>query len=219
MSVISKESMIRSLQKAIELGKGRNFEQSVELVIVLKDVDVKSQQLKIREAVHLPKGRGKELKVCVVGDAETVENAKEAGAYKTILSTELRDIGKRQAKKIASECDWILVKPDVMGLVGRVLGPALGPRGKIPIPIPPGSTLKALIARYKNTVLVKIKDQPQIMTAIGTENMKPEDLAENAMAVLSAIESKLPARSANIGKIIVKTTMGTPVEVAVASRG
>jgi len=61
--------------------------------------------------------------------------------------------------------------------------------------------------------VTRIKDQPQIMVAIGAEGMKPEDLAENAMAVLSAIESKLPARMANIGKIIVKTTMGMPVEV------
>lgn len=215
MSIVNKEALIRSIEKAIELGKGRSFKQSIELIIVLKDVDVKSQQLKIREAVYLPKGRGKDLKVCVVGDAEVVESAKEGGAYKVILSSELRDIGKKQAKRIASECDWVLVKPELMGTVGRVLGPALGPRGKIPVPIPSGGALKALIAKYKSTVLVKIKDQPVIMAAIGTEDMKAEDLAENAIAVLTAIEGKLPARSANIGKIIIKTTMGIPVEVPI----
>lgn len=213
MSSISRDILVGSIAKAIELGKGRDFKQSVEIIIVLKDVDIKSQQLKIRETVYLPKGRGKDLKVCVVGDADVAEAAKEAGAYRVIIGTELREISKKQAKKIVSECDWILVKPDLMGTVGRVLGPALGPRGKVPVPIPSGGALKTLISRYKNTVLVRIKDQPVIMTAIGTEDMKPEDLAENALAVISAIEGKLPARLANIGKLIVKTTMGIPVEM------
>ncbi|MEM1843166.1 MAG: 50S ribosomal protein L1, partial [Desulfurococcaceae archaeon] len=48
-----------------------------------------------------------------------------------------------------------------------------------------------------------------------TEDMKAEDLAENAVTILSSIESKLPARSANIGKVIVKTTMGMPIEVPI----
>lgn len=214
MSLPSKDMLAKYISKAIDLGKGRNFKQSVELVIVLKDVDIKSQQLKIREVVYLPKGRGKEAKVCVVCDPDIAESVKEAGAHRIILSTELRELNKKQAKKIASECDWILVKPDLMGTVGRVLGPALGPRGKIPVPLPSGGAVKALVSRYKNTVLVRIKDQPVIMTIIGSEDMNPEDLAENAMAVLSAIEGKLPARFANIDKLIFKTTMGIPVEVS-----
>jgi large subunit ribosomal protein L1 len=214
MSLPSRDLLAKHIEKAIELGKGRRFKQSVDFIIVLRDVDLKTQQLKIREAVHLPKGRGREGRMCVVVDPDLAETAKEAGAYKVILSSELRDINKKQAKKIASECDWVLIKPDLMGIAGRVLGPALGPRGKIPIPLPSGGAIKPIIERYKNIVLVKIKDQPVIMTTIGTEDMKPEDLAENALAVLSAIEGKLPARMANIGKIIFKTTMGVPVELS-----
>lgn len=214
MSLPSREVLTQYIAKAVELGKGRNFKQSVELIIVLQDIDLKSQQVKIREVVNLPKGRGKEAKVCVVVDPDLAEVAKEAGAYKVITSNELRELNKKQAKKIASECDWVLVKADLMGVAGRVLGPALGPRGKMPVPVPSGGALKSLIERYKNSVLVKIKDQPILMTAIGTEDMKPEDLAENALAVLSAIESKLPSRTANIGKLVFKTTMGIPVELA-----
>ncbi|MEM0000751.1 MAG: 50S ribosomal protein L1 [Desulfurococcaceae archaeon] len=215
MSAVNREVLVHAIERAIELGKGRGFKQSVELIVVLKDVDIKSPQLKIREAVPLPRGRGKDLRVCVVGDADIAESAKEAGAYKVILSTELRDMSKKQARKVVSVCDWILVKPELMGIVGKVLGPALGPRGKIPVPIPSGSAIKALVTRYKNTVLARIKDQPVIMVAIGTEDMKAEDLAENAVTILSSIESKLPARSANIGKVIVKTTMGMPIEVPI----
>ncbi|MEM2024905.1 MAG: 50S ribosomal protein L1 [Desulfurococcaceae archaeon] len=213
MPELSKEQLASALSKAVELGKGRGFKQSVELVIALKDVDIKSHQLKIRETVYLPSGRGRDLNVCVVGDGDVAEAAKEAGARMVVQSSDLKGFDKKRARKIASECDWILVRSELMGIVGRVLGPALGPRGKIPVPIPPGASIKTLVTRYKNTVLARVKDQPIIMTAIGTEDMKPVDLAENAYTVISAVESKLPARLANIGKIVVKTTMGTPVEV------
>ena len=213
MPLPSREALLAAIKKALESSDKRNFKQSVELIIALKDIDVKSQAAKIREAVFLPKGRGKDLKICVVGDGDFLEAAKEGGAYLTISSTDLKNIDKKQAKKVASTCDWILVRSDLMGVVGRALGPFLGPRGKVPVPVPPGSNVKALISRYKNAVLIRLKDQPQIMTAIGTEDLRPEDLVENALAVLNLVESKLPAGSANIKQIYVKTTMGIPIEV------
>lgn len=213
MPAISKDTLVNVIARALESGTEKKFKQSVELVIVLKDIDLKSQQVKIREPVHLPRGRGKDLKICVVGDSEMVEVAKAEGAYMAMLGDDVKGLNKKQAKKIASTCDWVLVKPEFMGTVGRVLGPALSPRGKVPVPAPSSSALKSMIARYKNTVLVSLRNQPQIMVPIGTEDMKPEDLAENALAVLSTVESKLPAGSANIGKVVVKTTMGIPVEV------
>jgi len=213
MPLPSRDVLLNSIRKAIENGEKRNFKQSVELIVTLKDVDLKSQSMKIREAVFLPKGRGREAKICVIGDGDFLEAAKEANAYLIIPSSDLKNLTKKQTKKIASTCDWILVKSELMGVVGRVLGPALGPRGKVPIPVPSGANIKALVSRYKNTVLVRIKDQPQIMTVIGTEDLPPEDLVENALAVLSLIENKLPAGSANIKQIYVKTTMGIPIEV------
>jgi len=213
MPLPGRDVLLNSIRKAIENGKKRNFKQSVELIVTLKDVDLKSQSMKIREAVFLPKGRGREAKICVIGDGDFLEVAKEANAYLIIPSSDLKNLTKKQTKKIASTCDWILVKSELMGVVGRVLGPALGPRGKVPIPVPSGANIKALVSRYKNTVLVRIKDQPQIMTVIGTEDLPPEDLVENALAVLSLIENKLPAGSANIKQIYVKTTMGIPIEV------
>ncbi|MCC6025006.1 MAG: 50S ribosomal protein L1 [Desulfurococcaceae archaeon] len=213
MPLPSREALLAAIKKALESSDKRNFKQSVELIIALKDIDVKSQAAKIREVVFLPKGRGKDLKICVVGDGDFLEAAKEGGAYLTISSTDLKNIDKKQAKKVASTCDWILVRSDLMGVVGRALGPFLGPRGKVPVPVPPGSNVKALISRYKNAVLIRLKDQPQIMTAIGTEDLRPEDLVENALAVLNLVESKLPAGSANIKQIYVKTTMGIPIEV------
>ncbi|MEM0378725.1 MAG: 50S ribosomal protein L1 [Thermosphaera sp.] len=201
-----------AISKAVEVGKGRRFKQSVEMIVVLRDIDPKSQAGKIREIVVLPKGRGKKQKICVVADGELAEKAKSAGAFMVISSAELGSIGKKQAKKIASSCDWVLVRTDLMAQVGRVLGPALGPRGKPPVPMPPSADISMLIKRYENSVVVRTKEQPQLSVAIGTEDMSLEDLVENANSVLGLLESKLPAGMGNVDRILFKTTMGPAVE-------
>ncbi len=213
MPLPPKEKMRESIEKAIKNSPPRNFKQSVELIVVLRDIDPKSPEGRMRETVFLPKGLGKELKICVVADGEMAEKARNAGAYRVINKTELLSLSRKDAKKIAQTCDWVLVRTDLMANAGRILGPALGPRGKIPVPVPPSINIEAIIKRYKSAVLLRIKDQPQIMTKIGAEDMDLDDLVENAYAILSLLETKLPNGANNIAKIIVKTTMGPPVEV------
>ncbi len=213
MPMPSREVLKEKIVKAIKYSKPRNFKQSVELIVVLRDVDPKSPQGRIRETVFLPKGLGKELKICVVADGEMAEKAKKAGAFMVISKRELLGMSKKDAKKVAQTCDWVLVRTDLMANAGRILGPALGPRGKIPVPVPPNVNIEAVIARYKSAILLRNKDQPQLMAKIGTEDMEPDSLVENAFKILSLLESKLPNGAQNIEKIVVKTTMGPPVEV------
>ena len=118
---------------------------------------------------------------------------------------------RKAAKKIAEQCDWVLVRVDLMGIAGGTLGPALGPRGKAPTPVPMKADIAQMIERYKSAVWVRVRNQPQIMCRVGTEDMPPEKIAENIKAVLSAITGKLGTQK--IGRIIVKRTMGIPVEV------
>ena len=105
------------------------------------------------------------------------------------------------------------MKTDLMPLVGRTLAPALGPRGKVPIPVPPNADIVSFVERYRSAVMLRVKDQPQVMCRVGTEDMKVEDIVENIFKVLSTLEAKLPNPRNNIARIIVKTTMGPPVEV------
>lgn len=210
---VSRDLIEKGISKALELRGERDFKQSVEAILVLKDIDMKSQAGKIRETIALPKGRGKRLNVCVVADGELAVKAREAGAHLVLTSNELQGINRKQAKKIAEECDWVLVRPDLMGLVGRTLGPSLGPRGRVPTPLPPSADVAAMIKRYSSTIMVRTKEQPQLQFPIGTEDMSPSDLADNFLAVFSVIEGKLPNGAGNVAKIIFKTTMGAPVEV------
>ncbi len=202
----------KSLKEAIELARKRNFKESVDLIVVLKDIDLKGPEGRIREIVELPHPPKKEVKICVVADGGTALQAKKLGLT-VITRDELQQMDKKAAKKLAKRCDWVLVQTDLMGLAGRVLGPALGPRGKAPVPLPPNAPLEVFVKKYSKSVNLRVRKQPQVMCSIGTEDMDPKELAENAMAVMSALERKLPNPQNQIAKVIVKTTMGPPILV------
>lgn len=192
----------------------RNFKQSVELIVTFKEVDMKKGELKLREIVALPKTPSKSKNVVVVPSFEQTESAKKAEPNVLLAKEDLQKLlgQKRAIKKLAINNDWFLIAQDSMALAGRILGPALGPRGKFPTPLPTSSEITEYILRFKRSTLVKTKDQPQTQTFIGSEDQKPEDLAENASAVLSAIENKIKGPSV-IKAIYIKTDMGKPVEI------
>jgi large subunit ribosomal protein L1 len=206
------EALTEALRLALQLGKPRRFRQSVELIIALRDVDPRSPEARLREIVYLPHKPPKEPKICVVADGDMALKAREAGVEVFTRQDLLQIRGNRKAaKKIAKRCDWVLVRADLMGLAGGTLGPALGPRGKAPTPVPPAANIAEVIERFKRAVWVRMRNQPQIMARIGTEDMSPEQLAENAMAILQVVEGKLGRQK--IAKVYVKKTMGPPVQV------
>ena len=208
---LTKEVLEEAIRKAIELGAGKGFKQSVELQVVFRGVSPKDPEIKFREAVYLPKGSGKPSKVLVVADGDMLLKAKEAGitAYR---ADEVKSMSRRQIKKLAREFDWVLVRADLMAQMGRILGPALGPRGKAPVPLPVNADIASLVKRYLRSVRLRNKEQAWVGCRIGTEDMDPGDLAENALAVIEKIKAKYK-RPFETTKLYIKTTMGLPIEV------
>jgi len=100
-----------------------------------------------------------------------------------------------------------------MPLVGRTLGATLGPRGKMPKPVPPNIDIKAQIEKLGQTVNLRIRNQPMLQCSIGTEDMKDEEIAENIMTIVRRVEGKLKRGLKNITTIYLKTTMGKPVKI------
>jgi large subunit ribosomal protein L1 len=210
--MISKDSIKKAVLEAIKLGSGRRFKQSVELIVVFKGYDPKSPDIKFRDAVYLPKGLGKPPKVLVIADGELLTKARELG-IDVLSREEVQKLSKRESKKIARKYDWFLVKSDLMTVVGKVLGPSLGPRGKFPIPIQPSANLDAIIKQYSMSTRLRNKEQPWVGCRVGTEDMDPDDITENIMTVLEFIESKIKKPIESVCRVYIKTTMGEPVEV------
>lgn len=211
-----KENLIEGIKNALSEANNpkRNFTQSVDIIVSFKGIDMKKSDIKFREILTLPKPPKKDKKVLVVPAFEQLEAVKKVEPNVILTKEELQKLAgqKRTIRKYARDNDWFLITPDAMSIAGRILGPALGPRGKFPSPLPTSADPAEYILRFKRSILIKTKDQPHIQTFIGTEDQKPEDLAENAVAVLNVIEGKLKNTS-NIKAIYIKTTMGKPVQI------
>ncbi len=219
MSVDALSEKIRNaIEEALRKGKKRRFKESVEMIIAFDSrmIDPRKSEFRIRETVFLPHKPKKDVKICVVATGDLALQAKESGAYKVIGRDELNEMSsdKKKAKKFAKECDWTLIQTDLMPIAGRVIGPALGPRGKIPVPLPPRADVKSVIENYKRAVLVRIKDQPQIQVRIGTIDNSIDELVENAQAILQVVENKFKNLNC-ISAIYFKKTMGEPVKVTI----
>lgn len=218
MSVIATslmDSIQASLKKALESSpKKRRFKQSVEMIITLKDVDLKKPENRINTIVTLPYPPASKLsKVVVIATGDTALKAKEAKADLVIDKDELQKLAndKKSLKKIVKKYDFFLAQTDLMVQVGRILGKYLGPRGKMPQPIPPNTPLEPLIERLKRSIRIRIKEDPVVMCRIGVEDQPVEHLVANARAVLEELLKKFSVN--NIDRIYFKLTMGRPVKV------
>ena len=206
---MAEKSTVMAVQKALEGAKKRNFVETVELAVNLKDVDLSVPKNRITEDVILPNGRGKAVRVCVIGGGELALKAKDV-ADLVITPEELQTIAedKKQAKKIANSTNYFIAEAPLMAVVGKRLGTVLGPRGKMPKPIPPGADPTGMIESLRKTVSVRTKDRITFHAPVGTADMPVEQIAENIDALLKRIELKLEKGRMNIESSYVKTTMG-----------
>ena len=205
---------IKAIEDALKQSKKRKFQESVELSINLKDIDLSVPKNRIDDEIILPKGRGKEVKVVVFGSGELAVKAKSS-ADLVIQPEEIENIAdnKREARKLVNAHDFFIAEAPLMPTIGKSLGIILGPRGKMPKPIPPQADPAPMITNLKNTVRIRSKERRTFHAPIGTRAMSPEDLADNLEAVLNRLESKLERGRQNIASIFVKTTMGPSVRV------
>jgi large subunit ribosomal protein L1 len=212
---LDQKTILNAVKEAKEKSEKRKFNQTVELILNLQDIDMKSPEGKIQEVVELPYATGKPNKVCVIASGELAFKAKKANADYTIERTDLEGLAgkKRDLRKLAVGYDIFIAEAPLMPLVGRILGPVLGPRGKMPVPVPPTADIASLIEKHRKTVVVRMRNQPIIQCHVGTENMKEEELVENIQAVLRALERKLKRGVKNIKLAYLKTSMGTPVKI------
>ncbi|HIP74251.1 MAG TPA: 50S ribosomal protein L1 [Euryarchaeota archaeon] len=217
MALADKEKFKKAIKEAKEKAKPRNFVETVEMAINFKNIDFKKPENRIEVQVTLPKGRGKPVKIGFFADKALAAELKKAGIVdKIITKEELMNMDKKSAKKLAKEFDFFLAEPSLMKDIARKVGAVLGPRKKMPRPVPPNiKAIEAMVKTLKNTVIVsnkKGKYLPVVHAPIGTVEMSEDDLAENAMAVYSAVLRKIPSEQ-NIRSVYVKTTMGPAVRV------
>lgn len=211
---MASNGLSKIVEEAVKSAKERKFKESIELAINMREVDLSDPKNRVNEEIPLPKGRGKDIKVAIFGSEEMKTKAKGSADY--FFGAE--DISKFQEnkkdfKKIVNSVDYFIAESNLMAGIGKSLGQVLGPRGKIPRPLPPGQDPSALITSLKRTVRARSKDKRTFHVPVGTRDMAPSDVAENINAVLKRITGKLEKGMNNIDSLYVKTTMGKAVKI------
>lgn len=203
------EKILAAIKNLRENTKKRNFAQSFDLIVNLKEINLKKPENRFTEDLFLPYGRGREAKVVLFSD--TIKDAN----CEVLTSDDIKELekNKRAAKKLARKTDFFLAEPKLMPVIGKALGRFLAPREKMPKIVT--EDVKELVEKYKKAVRIKVKESPVVQCTVGNEGMKDEEIAENIKAVLKFLESKLPKGKNNIKEVLLKLTMSAPVRVEV----
>ncbi|HZW84910.1 MAG TPA: 50S ribosomal protein L1 [Nitrososphaerales archaeon] len=216
--MLSNQQLAELVKKGKEQSKETKFTQSVDAIITLKDVDPKKTDLNINEILYLPNPSAKKGRVCFIGSGDLAVRAKNANAEMVLDPSQLENYGgsKRDAKKLVRSYDFFLADTALMPRIGKVLGQAMGPKGKIPTPVPPNASVEAMINRMRTAVRVRSRGSLGVMARVGDSNLTEAQLSENILAMVGAVTKKLPNGDKNIKTIMVKTTMGKPAKQVVA---
>jgi len=215
--MVEKSVLIDALKKAKEQAPERKFTESVDMTINLKNIDMSQPKNRIDETILLPNGNGRVVKIAVLGSGDIVTQARESGVELIMGPEEIERLGgaPREARKVASEHQFFLAETQVMSLVGRWLGPRLGPRGRMPQPIPAGTDIRPIVERLRKSVKVRTKDKMSFSLKVGTTAMGEEEVADNIDAILKRILSKLEMGDFQVRSVYIKTTMGPSVKVEI----
>jgi large subunit ribosomal protein L1 len=212
--VVEKSAILTAVKKALESAPERKFGETVELAFNLKNVDLSIPKNRVDEEIQLPKGRGRTPKVAIFASGELATKAR-ASADVVVVPEQIEELAgdKRRARKLANDMSFFIAEAPLMPTIGRTLGTVLGPRGKMPRPIPPQGDPAAVVKTLKNTVRVRSRDRRTFHVAVGTRTMSAEDLTENAFLVIDRVVKKLERGDQNIQSVFVKTTMGPSEKV------
>jgi large subunit ribosomal protein L1 len=210
------DSIEEAVSRALEDAPARNFTETVDLAINLRDIDLNDPSNRVDESVVLPSGTGQETRIVVFATGETAVRAEDV-ADQVLSPDELEELGDDddEAKDLADDTDFFIAEAAMMQDIGRYLGTVLGPRGKMPTPLQPDDDVVETVERMKNTVQLRSRERRTFHTRVGAQDMTAEEVSDNIDVILRRLEADLEKGPLNIDSIYVKTTMGPAVEVPV----
>ncbi|MBU5689874.1 MAG: hypothetical protein QXM68_03165 [Candidatus Aenigmatarchaeota archaeon] len=189
--------------------KKRKFNQTIDLVVNLKEIDINKAESKIDEIFQLPKGLGKPTRITIFHSENVKTN------YRVLKQADIENLekNKKELKKLIKETDIFVSEPKLMPIVGKYLGKYLAPRGLMPKPII--GDINNFLKSLEGGVRISIKKAPCIQTIVGVENMNDQDIEDNINAVITHLIQKLPRGKSNIKNVCIKFTMSKPVKFEV----
>ena len=188
--------------------KKRKFVQTVDLVMNLKNFDVRKEAL--NTFIFVPHGNEKNLAAFFTKRSKLIDTITEEDFTKY---KEMKDI-----KKLAKEYDGFIAVAPMMGKVATKFGRVFGPMNRMPSPQcgiitqETEASINEMIKKMNNSIRIKNKEMA-IKIAVGKEDMPDEELFENITSAIKSIEKKLPRGNDNIKEVLIKFTMTKPMVI------
>ena len=214
---MDKKKLLETIKLVKENSKKRKFTQSFDLIINLKELNLKKPEENVDLSLVLPNDIEKKVKICALVDKSLADQAKVFD--KVIQKDEFKQYkNKKEIKKLADEYDYFIAQGNLMTDVAKAFGKTFGPKGKMPNPktggiVNPSSDLEALNKKLQNTVFLKTKNESSVKVKVGTEKTEDEKLSDNILAVYNAIIHVLPQEESNVQEVMLKLTMGPSVKL------
>lgn len=194
----------------------RKFTQSYDLIINLKNLELKSNPVDL--FVTLPFPKGKNVTIAAFVDRELAEQSAKFCDL-TIKEIEFPQYAdKKVAKKLGEKYNYFIAQASLMPKIAATFGRVLGVKGKMPNPklgcvIPPNANVEALVKKLKQTVRLQAKKGLNLQCLVGKEDLPEDNLIENILAVYNAVVKHLPNELQNVKNVSLKLTMGKPVKI------
>ncbi len=194
-------------------GKERKFVQTLDLIVNLKNFNVRKEAL--NTFVFIPNPIEKKLAAFFTKRSKLIDTITEEDFVKY---KETKDI-----KKLAKKYDAFIAVAPMMGKVATKFGRVFGPMNRMPspqagiIPREDDEILKNMIAKMSTAIRIKNKEL-SIKIPVGKENMSDDELSENIKSVIKSLEEKLPRGKNNIKNVMIKFTMTKPITIVEAKK-
>ena len=156
--MVNENQLLETIQVAKKSEKERKFKQSLEMIMVFRDIDVK-KGFAINEIIQLPKEMSQPAKICVMASGDMGSKAKNSDADEVLDNETITTLAqnKRESRKLLNKYDFFLADTKLMPVVGKSLGQLMGPRGKMPTPVPFNADIKSFLTRFRKSIRVRLK--------------------------------------------------------------
>jgi len=213
MSKLNVDLVRKGITEILEASekKKRNFVETVELQIGLKDYDTQRDK-RFSGTVKLPHIPRPRMKICVLGDAKHMEEAQgQEMPCKSVEDLKKLNKNKKMVKKLAQQFDAFIASQALIPQIPRLLGPGLNKAGKFPTMCNHSETLTDKANEMKSNVKFQLKKVLCIGVAVGHVGMNEDQLRQNVLISVNFLVSLLKKTWQNVKSLNIKSTMG-PVQ-------
>ena len=203
----------KTLKTVKENSPKKNFRQSIDLIINLKDLDLKKQEQQLNTFITLHTSNARKVSVCALVGPELEKQAKEACDEVILAESFARYKDKKELKKLANKHDFFIAQANIMPQIATVFGRVFGPRGKMPNPkmggiLAPNANVRQLYEKLGKTVKIATKNEPCIKCMVGKEDSNEEEVIDNILTIYNSVIHLLPNEKHNVKNVMLKLTMG-----------